>query len=459
VARSPGLRVYPARVKYGVVILGGAADEPLDELDGRTPLEAAETPTLDAIARAGRVGGAVTTPPERSPSSEVALMALLGCDPVEAGAARGPIEAMGMGVDLAQDESACRCSLVTVGVDGDSDEGVLLNHATPGLTTPEARALFEAVEQAWRLEAPDDSLSLRLVTGDGHRAVLIDSSGRPVEGVETWAPHEVIRRSWERAAPEGAPGAWMRRLMEISLDALRDHEVNRARRENGLQPATMLWLWGLGRAPRRWDFEEEYGLKAAMVTGRAVGAGVAKALGVDRVPAPGLTPGDDTDYEAMGEAASAALDRYGVVIVDASAPDAASHRCDTAAKIAALEAIDRDVLTPLRDRLATFGDAEASPVDDPHIGWRLLAAVDHATSSRTGEHLTRAAPFAVSGAWIRSVVERVCTEAEADASDLVVDPGFELMEYALYSALKGAQRVRMQRPRAGAQRNAGGEGS
>jgi 2,3-bisphosphoglycerate-independent phosphoglycerate mutase len=444
-------------VKYGVVILGGAADEPLDELGGRTALEAAETPTLDAIARAGRVGAAVTTPPERAPSSEIALTALLGFDPLEVGVARGPIEALGMGVDLAPDEAACRCSLVTVGVDPDADEGVLLNHATPGLTTPEARALFEAVEQAWRMEAPEDSLSIRLVTGAGHRAVLIDSSGRALGGVETWAPHEVIRRPWDRVAPEGEHGEWLRRLMAISFDALRDHEVNRARRENGLQPATMLWLWGLGRAPRKRTFEEAYGLRAAMVTGRAVGAGVAKALGIDRIPAPGLTPGDDTDYAAMGEAASAALDRYDVVIVDASAPDAAAHRADPIGKVRALEAIDRDVLTALRDRLASFGDAEASPVDDPSLGWRLLVTVDHATSAKTGEHLDRPAPFALAGAWVRSVVERTCTEAEADESDLVVDPGFELMEYALYSALKSARRVRRQRPRAGAEAPGKGE--
>lgn len=442
--------MYPARVKYGVVILGGAADEALDELGGRTPLEAAETPTLDAIARSGRVGAAVTTPPERSPSSEVALTALFGFDPTEIGVARGPIEALGMGVDLAPDDLACRCSLVTVGVDPDGDEGVLLNHATPGMTAPEARALYGAVEQAWRLEAPEESLALRLVTGAGHRAVMIDSSGRAAGGVETWAPHEVVRRAWERAAPEGEHGAWLRRLMEVSLDALRDHEVNRARRENGLQPATMVWLWGVGRSPRRRTFEEAYGVRAAMVTGRAVGAGVAKALGIDRIPAPGLTPGDDTDYGAMGEAACAALDRYDLVVVDASAPDAAAHRCDPVGKARALERIDREALSPLRERLASFGDAEASPVDDPDLGWRLLVAVDHATSSRTGEHLDRPAPFALAGAWVRSVVERVCTEAEADESDLVVDPGFELMEYALYSALKGARRAREQRQRAGA---------
>lgn len=448
--------MYPAIVKYGVVMLGGAADEPQEELDGRTPLEAAQTPTLDAIARAGRVGAAVTAPPERPVRSEVALLALLGCDPIASGGSRGAIEALGMGLDVGESETACRCSLLTLGEEGEG-EGVLQNHAAPGLTTQEARALYEAVEQAWRLEAPEASLSLRLVPGSGHRAVLLDSSGRTIVESHTWAPHEVVGRSWERVAPAGEEGAPLRRLMTISREALRDHEVNRARRESGLAPASMVWLWGAGGPPRARSFESMFSQRAAMVTGRPVGAGVARALGIDRIPAPGLTPGEDADHCAMGEHAAAALDRYDLVIVDASAADAAGHRRDPLGKVRALEAIDRDVLSPLRDRLSSFGDAEASPVEDPSLGWRMLVAVDHATSSRTGEHLDLPAPFALAGAWVRSVVERTCTEREAGESDLVVDPGFELMEYALYSAMKRARRPASARDRAVALRR-GGDG-
>lgn len=438
-------------VKYAVVILGGAGGEALEDLDGLTALEAALAPNLAALALRGRVGGVATSPPGWSPGADTALLTLLGCDPVEAGARQGPLEASGLGLEVAPDASAVCAALVCVGSERHADEaGVVLDEGHDALTTAEARELLEAVGRAWEEHEPALARRLELTPIEGRRALLVDSSGRSYANAQTHPAHECVRQHWRRGAPSGEQADTLVRLMELSHEALLDHEVNRAREENGLRAANMLWLWGAGRPIACKGFLERYGLRAAMLTGRAVAAGAAWAVGIDRLPVPGLGASLDVDYESLREHAVGALDRYDVVIVDVSTPGEAARLGDVQEKIRAIEAADGYVVGPLLEKLEGFGDAEADPSGET-AGWRMLVVVDRGVSVKTRAPVGRLSPFALAGGWVRSVVQHPFSEKGAAGSDLIVDPGEVLMEYALFGGRKRTRRVR--RAQSGSERS------
>jgi 2,3-bisphosphoglycerate-independent phosphoglycerate mutase len=319
---------------------------------------------------------------------------------------------------------------------------VVIDHAASGLRPAESRELLATVQRAWESEAPDLARRLRVVSGVGHRAVVIDSSGESYNGVTTVSPPNAVGRSWLRCLPTGDRADALRRLMEIAHDVLPHHEINLARIDRGERPANMLWLWGAGGAMRCTPLQEMHGVRAAMVASSTVASGVARLTGIDRIAAPGVTAEAEADLSAIGEYAASAVDRYDVVIAHVAAPDKAAHRRDAIGKTRAIEEADEQVIGPLLRKLQTYGDAEQSTSDSNGVGWRMLVVVDHISRCADGAHATGSTPFVLAGAWVRKVLDLPFTEMGATESDLQVDPGFELMEYALYSSLKVARRIR-----------------
>lgn len=425
-------------MKYAIVIADGAADLPIPELDGRTPLEAAHTPNMDAVARRGRLGTARTTPPDWAAGSDVCTMDLLGYDPRKYHTGRAPLEAAALGVPMSAADWIFRVNLVTVGQapgrTGDDPE-VMIDHSAGAIGDADARALFAGLVDHWRREVPDLAAQLALTHGVSYRSVMVDSSGADYAGVRCTPPHDIPGRPWRDALPvamrPASAGAAQRLalLIETSATFLASHPINRERLARGMRPASLAWPWGQGTRPAMPSFHERFGVRGAMITAVDLLAGIARLIGWERLDVPGVTSYHDTDYRAQGEHSCRALDHFDLVCCHVESPDEASHQGDWKTKVAAIEAIDQHVVGPILRKLESFGDAEK---DAAATGWRLMVLPDHYTLVSTRRHDPTPVPFAMAGAWVRAVRTGAYTEANASDSDLHIEEGHELMEFFLY---------------------------
>ncbi|MGC8668985.1 MAG: cofactor-independent phosphoglycerate mutase [Chthonomonadales bacterium] len=354
-------------MKYVLIVPDGMADDPLPELDGATPLQAAGTPNMDALARKGVVGSVLVTPPDLYPGSDVANMALLGYDPRTYYSGRGPIEAAAMGIPLDTRDAAFRCSLVAT--DGER----LLDYSAGHISTEEARPLVLLAAEKLGTNR------LHLFPGVGYRHILVWNDG-PVD-LQTHAPHENMGRAITEILPAGEGESILRRFIWDSLELLDDHPFNRKRRDAGLPPANMLWPWGQGRAVHLPSFFSLHRVTGAAIAGVDVVRGLGRIVGLEVPVVPGATGYLDTDYGAKARAALDALTRHDFVWVHIEAPDEAGHAGRADQKIEAIEKIDRMVVGPLAEGLAK----------QDHC--RILIVPDHATPVATRKHKAAAVPF------------------------------------------------------------------
>ena len=405
-------------MKYVIIIPDGAADFPLDELDGRTPFQAAAKPRIDALSKRGRQGTAVTTPPGKPCGSDVCSMSLLGYDPVQFHTGRAPLEAAALGIDLKPTDWIFRVNLVTV------IDGHMQDHAAGHISSDEGRQLLAYLTE--HMDLP----GMTLYPGVSYRNIMVDSSnaagkGRDWSRLRTTPPHDIPGEPMRKYLPAGCPDADLLQRMVAESEAMfGEHDINVTRREMNELPATHVWPWGQGTVPTMPSFQERFGLRGAMITAVDLLAGIASFIGWDRLDVPGQTSYHDNDYAATGRHAIAALDAYDLVCVHVEAPDEAAHAADARTKVAAIEAIDTHVVGPIHDALESRGEP-----------WRILYMPDHYTCVHNRKHDPTPVPFLVVGERIRSVLQRPFNEANANESDLHVAFGHELMEYFLASGL------------------------
>jgi 2,3-bisphosphoglycerate-independent phosphoglycerate mutase len=402
-------------MKYAIVIPDGCADEPLDALGGRTPLQAARLPNMDRVARDGVVGRANNVPDSLTPASDVATLSLFGYDPLAVYTGRAPLETAAMGIALGPDDWAVRCNLVHVA------DGRMRDFTAGHIPSADGRPLIEALGVALGGDWPAGRLEFH--PGVSYRNILV-VRGRPGAapfGPDTRAqpPHDVPDQLVADHRPRGPGAELLNDLMERSKAVLADHPVNRARVERGEKPATQIWLWGQGRAPTVTPFAQVYGKRGAIISAVDLVRGVGVLLGWQRIDVPGATGYLDTDYAAKGRAGVAALADYDLVCVHVEAPDEASHEGKADEKVKALEAIDECIVGPLMEALPRHGD------------WRLLISPDHRTTLRTRAHAYGAVPFAVAGTGVAPGGHTGYDEGVAAASPLAFDPGWRLMRYFL----------------------------
>ena len=412
-------------MKYVLIIPDGAADYPLDELEGKTPFEAAKTPHIDALAAAGRQGTVSTTPAGMSCGSDVCTMNLLGYDPIKYHTGRAPLEAAALGIELKPTDWVFRVNFVTV------IDGKMQDHSAGHITNDEARTLL--ADFAARFDAP----GMALYPGVSYRNIMVDSSATTQGasgGARDWSelvtvpPHDIPGEAMRKHLPVGGEHAdLLHRMIAESQVLFADHEINATRTELGELPATHLWPWGQGTIPKMPSFESRFGLRGAMITAVDLLAGIASFIGMDRLDVPGQTSYHDNDYAATGRYAVAALEQYDLVVVHVEAPDEASHAADARTKVAAIEAIDQHVVGPI---VAALKAREAA--GDP---WRLLLLPDHFTRVETRKHDPTPVPFVVAGHRIHNVVQKPFTEHNAHDSDLHVPYGHELMEFFLKAGM------------------------
>jgi 2,3-bisphosphoglycerate-independent phosphoglycerate mutase len=398
-------------MKYAIIIPDGCADEPQESLGGKTPLAAADIPTMDAIAAAGVVGRASNVPASLPAGSAVANMSLLGYDPKENFTGRAPIEAAAQGIELSDQDWAVRCNLVTI------EDQTMRDFTAGHISTDEAAALLAAANEHFADE------HLEFLPGVSYRNLLIyrnaDGSAPFTMDVQATPPHDLIGRSVVDDYPRGPGSGLLTDLMSETMALFADHPVNAARRAAGKLPATNVWLWGLGQRPKLEPFAQRFGVSGKMITAVDLLRGLAGLIGWENVNVPGATGYHDTDYAAKGRFAVEALADADVVCVHVEAPDEASHEGDTAAKIRAIEQIDRHIVAPLWEALKSAGE------------YRILVSPDHPTPLRTRTHSHGFVPLAVAGAGIEPDRAATYDDATAAASDLVFEEGWKVMPFFL----------------------------
>jgi|SRR5579872_1121211 len=396
-------------MKFALVIPDGCADEPQAALGGKTPLEAAHKPHMDAIARLGIVGRADNVPAAMPSGSDVATMSLFGYDPLKYHTGRAPLEAAAQGIVLGPDDWAIRCNLVTI-------ENAVMKSFTAGqIPNDIAGRLIGDLARA--LAAP----GIEFHAGVSYRNLVIY---RALAGpapfsheTSTTPPHDLTDQPVAAYLPKGSGGDWLRDLMVKSVPILAQSAENQGRAARGEPTATDIWLWGLGRRPALEPFRQRFGKTGAMITAVDLLRGIANLLGWRNISVPGATGYLDTDYAAKGRYAIDALEKTDLVIVHVEATDEASHEGNARAKVEALERIDLDIVGPLHERLKALGEH------------RVLVSPDHPTFLRTKTHSHGYVPFALCGTGIAPDASASYDEAAAAASRLSFDRGCDLMPF------------------------------
>ncbi|MBN2590853.1 MAG: cofactor-independent phosphoglycerate mutase [Sedimentisphaerales bacterium] len=393
--------------KYVIIIPDGAADEPLDIFDGKTPLEAAETPNMDEICRIGRQGMVRTVPDGLEAGSDVAQMSLLGYDPKRYYTGRAPIEATARNINLGPNDWVFRCNLVTIA------DNKMADHSAGHISTPEAEKLIKDL---------DDMLGsdkMRFHTGVSYRHLLVFKNAD--FEVQTYPPHDHIGTEIEKILPRGKGADILIDLMARSQQFFANHDINRVRQDLGENQVSSIWLWGHGKRAQMESFEKKFGLKGATITGVDLVRGLSKLIGFDLINVPGATGFIDTNFEGKGQAAIEALDKYDIVFVHVEAPDEAAHGGNAQLKMKMIEQIDKHVVGPVFKAIQNYDQ------------WRILVLPDHPTPVQTCSHSPEPVPFAMAGYDINGILKKGFSESNSAKSGFKIDNGFELMEYFLKS--------------------------
>jgi 2,3-bisphosphoglycerate-independent phosphoglycerate mutase len=395
-------------MKYAFVIPDGCADEPQAALRGRTPLEAADIPHMDEVARLGTCGLTDHVPESMPSGSDVGTMSLFGYDPLTDHTGRAPLEAAAQGIELGPEDWAVRCNLVTV------EDGRMRSFTAGQIPSEVGRELIGLLQHACC-----GSEHWKFYAGVSYRNLLIyRSRGGPApfgDDTQTVPPHDITDQPIAEHLPMGRGGCDLRELMEKSVGLFADCEANRQRIANQQLPATQVWLWGQGRAPALEPFRDRFGVSGGVITAVDLLRGIGRLIGLDVIDVPGATGYTDTDYVAKGRYAVQALEERDFIVVHVEATDEASHEGEAAAKVAALERIDADIVGPLHTHLRSQGE------------YRLLVCPDHPTFLRTKTHSHGWVPFAMCGTGLAANGATAYNEPAAGQTHLAIPRGHELM--------------------------------
>jgi 2,3-bisphosphoglycerate-independent phosphoglycerate mutase len=393
------------KTKYVIIVPDGAADYPLDIFDGKSVIEAAHTPNMDEITTRGKQGTALTVPPSLTPGSDVAMMSLLGYDPLRFYSGRAPLEAVAMNIQLGSNDWVFRCNLVTIA------DKKMADHSAGHISTEEASTLINELAQHL------DDQHVHFHTGLSYRHLCV------INGIQfkvkTSPPHDIIGEKVSKHLPHGKNAEILTKIMECSQEFFAGHDINKVRMDLGENPVSSVWFWGQGQKAIMERFSRRYGLKGAAITAVDLVKGLAKLIGFDLIDVPGATGYVDTNYEGKAEAAIKALKEYDIVLIHIEAPDEAGHSGNALVKKQAVELIDKHIVGPVHDALKTYDS------------YRILVMPDHLTPVETRAHSGEPVPFAMAGKSIQGTLHKPFCEKNAYDSGFKVEKGCEMMEYFL----------------------------
>ena len=394
-------------MKYIVVLGDGMADEPLEALGGKTPLEYAQTPCMDSLASMGHMGLVQNVPSGMAPGSDVANLSVLGYDPKRSYSGRSPLEALSVGVKMEPDDVIFRTNIVTLTEEEPYAEKTILDHSSGEIATKDADVLMDAIRSAFNSE------TVQFYTGTSYRHIMVWKKGKLVS---LEPPHDHLGT---QIGPWLPKEPMLREMMEESFPILNAHPMNLARAEAGKHKANSLWFWGAGTKPSLQNFEEKTGLKGAMISAVDLLKGIAVGAGMKVYQVPGATGSLDTNYEGKAQAAVKALleDGCDFVYIHVEAPDEMGHQGLIHEKVQSIEYLDQRLIALVKKAM-----------DDSGEDYRMLILPDHPTPIRVRTHTGSPVPFLLYDSTHPEKKKAKYSEAEASATEDFEPDGYKLID-------------------------------
>lgn len=396
-------------MKYIVLLGDGMADYPIPELGGKTPLEAANKPNMDFLAKNGRMGIVKTVPDDFPPGSDVANLSVFGYDPREYYTGRSPLEAVSMGIQMTGTDIAIRCNLVTLSDEENYEDKTMLDYSSGEITSDESRELIQAI--AGNLNSEDFSF----YPGISYRHCLIWRNGKL--GINFTPPHDISGEKIGRFLPAGYNGYSFLALMKKSEVILKNHPVNLNRIKNGQNPATSIWLWGEGSKPKLLPFYKKYGLTGSVISAVDLVHGIGILAGLKTVHVPGATGNFNTNFKGKAQAALDELEGGSdFVYIHVEAPDECGHQGLMSEKVQSIEKIDSEILSTLLKGLEKWD-------------YSLLLLPDHPTPLSIKTHSRDPVPFVIyRKSELYSNPHLTYSEKEASSTGFYINKGHTLMD-------------------------------
>jgi 2,3-bisphosphoglycerate-independent phosphoglycerate mutase len=355
-------------MKYIILLADGMADRPVDELQGKTPLEAAATPNMDALFQKS-TAGMVTPLVDGFPlGSDIGNMSILGNDPHDHYTGRAPMEASNLGIKLSDSDVAFRCNLVTI------KSGVMADYSSGHISTRESKKLIKMIDKKLGSE------SVKFYPGKSYRHIMVMKGG---ENIKATPPHDITGKQIAEYMPKGPKSELLTQLMEDSRTLLDGHEVNTQRRAEGKNPANMIWLWGQGKKLDLPKLKDKYKLNGAVISAVDLVNGIGISMGLEVINVPGATGYIDTNFRGKAEYALKTLKKKDFVYLHVEATDEMGHNGDLKGKMDAIEKIDGEVLGPVMEGMKNFKE------------YKILLTSDHATPVKERTHTADPVAFMI----------------------------------------------------------------
>ena len=396
-------------MKYIIVLGDGMADEPIEVLGGKTPLQVADKKAMDELAKNAESGLAYMVPEGMSPGSDTANLSVSGYNPKIYYTGRSPLEALSIGVDMKPTDVSLRCNVVTLSEEEESYEDKrVLDHSSGEISTEEAAVLVEALKEGLKKEGYE------FYVGTSYRHLLVWANGKVVE---LTPPHDILTQRIGDYLPKDEV---LRDMMKKSYDILVNHPINIKRKEQGLNPANSAWFWGAGTRPNLMSFEEKTGKRGVMISAVDLLKGIAVGTGMDNIFVEGANGGLHTNYEGKARAALDALlnKGYDFAYIHVEAPDEMGHQGLVNEKIQAIEKLDKHVVKVLVEELDKSGE-----------DYRILILPDHPTPISTKTHASDPVPYVIfDSTKTDNGSGKVYTEKNGESTGIYIEPGYTLME-------------------------------
>jgi len=396
-------------MKYFVLIPDGMADEKIAALGDLTPMEKANKPVCDELAKNSYIGTVSNVPDGMVPESDTANLAILSYDPKTYSKGRSPLEAVSMGIEMQPDETAYRCNVVTLSEEDDYDSRTMIDHSADEITTAEADQLIKALDEALGND------KMKFYTGVSYRHCLIIKNGN--DKYSFMRPHDILGQPIREYLPKGPEGEIFYDLMKESQKILEHHPVNEARRARGLRPANSAWFWSPGKKPALPSFKEKWGLNGAVISAVDLIKGIGLCAEMKSIDVEGATGNIHTNFDGKAEAAIKAFnDGYEYVYVHVEAPDECGHRAEIDNKVLSVEKIDKQILAPVLEYLKGTGEP-----------FKIMILPDHPTPIRIRTHSIDPVPFMIYSSEHNYDGVDSFTEASAADKNNYHPNGYELM--------------------------------
>lgn len=383
------------------------SDEPLDELDGKTPLEYANTPNIDKLAKKSEIGLCHTIPSGMAPGSDVANLSVLGYDPALYYSGRSALEALSIGVDIKDEDFTLRCNLVSLSQNSVSyEDRTMIDHSSGEISTEEANILINEIKTHMNNE------KFQFYTGTSYRHLTIWNRG---ESLDLTPPHDILGKGIKEYLPTNP---LLKEMMIKSYEILNNHPINLERQKKGLNKANSIWFWGLGTKPDLDLFDQKFSKKGAMISAVDLLKGIAVGAGMDVISVKGANGSLNTNYEGKALAACKALleDGKDFAYIHIEAPDEMSHQGSINNKVKSIEFIDEKVVKLVLDQLSSS-----------QFPFKILVMPDHPTPLRYRTHTSDPVPYMIYDSRRQRNNPWTYNEKEAARSKNIINEGYTIM--------------------------------